>query len=618
MEGQSIYAQAAALLSQLSPDDLVGDDCAEVVALREAGVQLFGRAVLHARYGEQDVVTFLREQAGHREMLRRLERLQKQINKEHEKRLKDAQKAGINQARKATLEAIEASATEACGSSDDGASLLLAHGGTGEAAPPNAEMVVAASSGIVATGDGPPRLPPRAKIRAEAAEGEEELGAAMRLPAGSFRRACGVCKRHYEEVHHFYHRLCPPCATFNHEKRLQTADLTGYVAVVTGGRVRIGYEIVLKLLRAGAYVLTTTRYPHDAAQRYTRESDFDEWRARLEIAGPLELGNVRIVEAFGAWLTSRFPRIHILINNAAQTLTRDPGWFHRMHALEEGAASAHTPTSHGLLSTGAGHLALPLPTRFDGVAAAESAAHLASNGRGGGGSGSSSSGGGGSEDVSDGGGGAQDYVDRSSALVVAAGSGGSIQVSPGELLAFPAGRLDETRQPLDLSAANSWSRRLGEVSTPELLHTLAANAVAPFILCASLRGAIAAPDASHPFGHIINVSALEGKFAVGKKGAGHPHTNMSKAALNMMTLTSATNFFQDRVLVNAVDTGWVTDMAPGGVGAVAATHATHVGPPLDAIDGAARVLDPIFSHVAQPDKWLVRGKFWKDYAVSNW
>ena len=170
------------------------------------------------------------------------------------------------------------------------------------------------------------------------------------------------------------------------------------------------------------------------------------------------------------------------------------------------------------------------------------------------------------------------------------------------------------------SHQNSWSRRIGEVSTSELLHTLSANTVAPFVLCGALRSLLAAPvdDPDAPYGHIINVSALEGKFSVGKKGSGHPHTNMSKAALNMLTLSSAGGFFSERVLVNAVDTGWVTDMAPGGVGAVAATHATHVGPPLDAIDGAARVLDPIFSHVRDPRGFLVRGKFWKDYCVSNW
>ena len=176
---------------------------------------------------------------------------------------------------------------------------------------------------------------------------------------------------------------------------------------------------------------------------------------------------------------------------------------------------------------------------------------------------------------------------------------------------------------------NSWSRRLGEVTTSELLHTLSANAVAPFVLCGALRPLLAAAATTDggvatggaaptpTYAHIINVSALEGKFSVGKKGAGHPHTNMSKAALNMLTLSSAGGLFQEKILSNAVDTGWVTDMAPGGVGAVAATHATHVGPPLDAVDGAARVLDPVFSHARDPT-WLYRGKFWKDYRVSYW
>ena len=583
-------AQAAALLSRLAPDDLIGD-AADVVALRAAGIKLFGRAVLHERYGQEDVVAFLREQAGHRELLRRLERLQRQINKEHAKQQADAQKSGINLARKATLEAIEASAV--CGE-DSTVAGLLTHNGE-EAAGDSAEPSVAAA----ATGQ-PPRLPPRARILAETAEGEEELGAAARLPAGSFRRACGVCKKHYAEVHHFYHRLCPPCAAFNYEKRHQTADLTGFVALVTGGRVRIGYEICLKLLRAGAHVISTSRFPHDAARRYAAEDDFDQWCERLEVVGPLELAHVQGVEAFCAALRARFGRIHILINNAAQTLTREAGWTHRMLTLEADAAANHTPATRALLS---------------------SANLRLSNGAGGGASHPSEGATTASTEA------AAEIIAESSAIIVATDNRGSAAgalsgtdgvLTDADMAAFPKGRLDETRQPLDLSTSNSWSRRLGEVSTKELLHTLAANAVAPFVLCGELRAALAPQTDGDPFGHIINVSALEGKFAVGKKGAGHPHTNMSKAALNMLTLTSSASLFQERILTNAVDTGWVTDMAPGGVGAVAATHATHVGPPLDAVDGAARVLDPIFSHVNAPDKWLVRGKFWKDYAVSNW
>ena len=610
----SIFQQATALLSQLTPEDISGDNSPEVVALREAGIKLFGRAVLHQRYGEQDVVTFLREQAGHRELLRRLERLQKQINAEHAKQKADSQKAGINKQRQATLEAIEASAADALLLKDDGNAVDAS----------DTIVAVRAENGADPSTAAPPRLPPRAKIIAETAEGEEELSAAARLARGSFRRACGVCKRSYSEVHHFYHKLCPECAEFNYEKRLQSADLTGYVAVVTGGRVRIGYEIVLKLLRAGCHVVCTTRFPADAAQRFANEEDAEVWREKLEICGPLELANVRVVEAFCAALVRKFGRIHILINNAAQTLTRDPGWFHRMDSLEMEASKALPMIAQGFMASDL-QTSLLMPSS-------------AAVGSGDGG-GAASNGGVATAAAEDDGSKPSElsvakYMELSEgALVVSSSSGGNSSsghageangsngalLQPADLAAFPEGRLDETRQPLDLSTTNSWSRRLGEVPTAELLHTLAANAVAPFILCGALGPALSpTPGSNEPYGHIINVSALEGKFSVGKKGAGHPHTNMSKAALNMLTLTSATSLFQERVLVNAVDTGWVTDMAPGGVGAVAATHATHVGPPLDAVDGAARVLDPIFSHVKEPEKWLVKGKFWKDYAVAHW
>ena len=69
--------------------------------------------------------------------------------------------------------------------------------------------------------------------------------------------------------------------------------------------------------------------------------------------------------------------------------------------------------------------------------------------------------------------------------------------------------------------------------------------------------------------------------------------------------------------MNAVDTGWVTDMAPHARGVVARRHATHVAPPLDEEDGAARVLDPIFSHVQDPT-WLLRGQFFRNYFVGGW
>ena len=96
---------------------------------------------------------------------------------------------------------------------------------------------------------------------------------------------CYVCKQHFSVIHHFYDQLCPDCAAFNFRKRTELADLRGRVALVTGGRIKIGYQAALKLLRAGAHVIVTTRFPRDSAQRYARETDFGEWGHRLEIFG---------------------------------------------------------------------------------------------------------------------------------------------------------------------------------------------------------------------------------------------------------------------------------------------------------------------------------------------
>ena len=244
----TIIAQATLLLRQLSPADIASDEAAE---LREVGLALFGRLAIKQAYGEKDVIEFLREQAGHRTLLKRLEKLQKQINAEHDRRCAEAQSAGINRARQATMQAIEAASAEA----DDEAAVELIklstdHEGTSAPHPsePCSELVIAPPS-VASPPSGPPRLPPRASIDAavsDAGEVGSAVASAARLPVGSFRRACGVCKRSYADVHDFYHRLCPTCAEFNRAKRLQSANLGGFVALVTGGRVRIGCAIVLR------------------------------------------------------------------------------------------------------------------------------------------------------------------------------------------------------------------------------------------------------------------------------------------------------------------------------------------------------------------------------------
>ena len=560
--------------------------------LLAAGSALFRRHCVTAAFGTPDVVAHLKQQSAQRAALKELRRLHAHIQAEHEAARKRAASCGINAARWETLELIKAECTsmEAEGGGD-GTSALMAPVGFERSSSPEQRC----------SREVPPIAAPAAE--SDEADAADITAAAEELlrrppPRGDFTVQCNICRGEYlaSERDAFYHQLCPRCAAFNLSKREQTADLSGRVCVVTGARVRIGYATTLKLLRAGALVLATTRFPYDAAQRYSREADVDEWRDRLEIFGPLELANIRAVERFCDMVRDRFGRIHILINNAAQTLTRAPGWFTRQQQLEERAAKGLNEADRALLSSHAECLC-DASSEGNARAGGEAQARLKTN-------------------VSAVSIAAEEAAPEPEAAVSEAAG---VWLEASNLRHFPPCRLDESRQPLDLSPSNSWSRRLGEVPTLEMLQTLAANAAAPFVLVSRLAPLLGAAEGEERCGHIINVSAVEGKFSVPKKSAVHPHTNMGKAALNMMTYTGASSFYQQhRILMNCVDTGWVTDMAPGGVGVVASTHETWVATPLDEVDGAARVLDPIFSHEKDTAGWLVRGRFFRNYFVANW
>eukprot|EP00933_Yihiella_yeosuensis_P041087 TRINITY_DN35529_c0_g1_i1.p1 TRINITY_DN35529_c0_g1~~TRINITY_DN35529_c0_g1_i1.p1 ORF type:complete len:564 (-),score=123.44 TRINITY_DN35529_c0_g1_i1:378-2069(-) len=549
----------ARVLRSLEPSDL---DKAEVKDVLEAGTALFKRRILKDRFGSAEVVDVLKDKFKLKEERQHMKKIQKAIAEDHKARVKTTDECGINKGRLWRLEALER---------------------------------IKAESALTDL----PRVAAVCDIDAAEGEAVENSATSSTAPpaVGDFRSFCSICRIEVAEHHDFYHQLCLDCGKLNFEKRDQTADMTGMICVVTGGRVRIGYCIVLKLLRAGAFVLTTTRFPQDCALRFSKEADFDVWRDRLEVCGPLELCDMRTVERFCDQLTERFPRIHVLINNAAQTLTRRDGWNVRMAELENSAATSLPMNAKKLLRTPM-HIAKVIAVEDDGKVH-EVKVELGAT--------------------------VQTPLANASSIVPVA----PVQQSSSEngeeqmwldavqLEDFPEGKLDESLQPLDLSRANSWSRRLGEIPTLELLQTLAANTAAPFIMCSRLASILGPATEKDPFGHIINVSALEGKFSVRRKSSKHPHTNMAKAALNMMTHTSASDFYQRRILMNCADTGWVTDMAPGGVGVVAKTHATRTTPPLDEVDGAARVLDPIFSHLKDPT-WLIRGKFFKNYCVAGW
>jgi NAD(P)-dependent dehydrogenase (short-subunit alcohol dehydrogenase family) len=391
---------------------------------------------------------------------------------------------------------------------------------------------------------------------------------------------CYVCKQPFVKMHRYYDSLCDACGDFNYAKREQTADLTGHYALVTGARVKIGFQASLKLLRAGAHVIVTTRFPVDAADRYSKEPDFPAFRERLQIHG-LDLRHTPSVEIFTRFLTERLPRLDYILNNACQTVRRPAGFFQHLLTREDQAITALPEPWRGLLASH-DDLRRTLDTSqpHDAGALVTSAAqwhgegllHSAALSQ-------------------------RRYLDE--------------DFRDGESL-FPADRYDEDRQQVDLRGINSWRLRMHEVETPELLEVQLINAIAPYILNARLKPLMLRTAGRHK--HVVNVSAVEGQFYRATKTEKHPHTNMAKAALNMMTRTSAPDFVKDGIHMNAVDTGWVTDEDP----AVHAARKAELGfaPPLDIIDGAARIVDPIFA--GQLTGTHVWGHFLKDYKPARW
>jgi len=368
-------------------------------------------------------------------------------------------------------------------------------------------------------------------------------------PVGDLRRPhrCYVCKSIYREVDAFYHRLCPDCAADNTARRALSTDLRRRRVLLTGGRVKIGFQLALMMLRDGAELIVTSRFPHDTVRRFRAAEGSEAWSDRLSVVG-IDLRDPRQVLALCERLRAEGRPLDILVNNAAQTLRRPPEAYALLTAGEHGELPPGARVSHA-----PGFRPMPALT------AAWPAAEL--------------------------------------------------------LPAEPAGEVlptvDEAGLLPDAAPQNSWSATLGGLDPAEVLETQLVNSLAPALLCDRLLPLLLASP--HRSRYIVNVTAVEGRFAVRNKMAGHPHTNMAKAALNMLTRTSAAELASQGVHMCAVDTGWITDENPAPKKSRMAAHGFRT--PLDIVDGAARVYDPIVRGEAGDP---VSGVFLKDYREADW
>ena len=355
-------------------------------------------------------------------------------------------------------------------------------------------------------------------------------------------KSCYCCQRKYTLLHSFYSRLCPNCAELNYQQRKKSVDLSGRYAIVTGGRVKIGYATTLKLLRSGTYVVITTRFPALLLEQLQQEKDYAIWQNKYYIYG-LDLRNLSSIYTFIEFYRNHFPSLDIVINNAAQTIRYPDSYY------------------------------LPLIEREQYLLTTETVP--------------------------------KNLIENTTAII------SHTPNIPYFSIPKPISQLTRFGQPVDERDKNSWNSKLDEIELEELLEVNLINHIAPYILIKELKSLLVQSQFNERF--IINVTSSEGIFSYTNKTIHHPHTNMTKAALNMMTLTSAQEFAKDQIYMCAVDVGWVST----GVNENLRKQQFAQGyiPPLDPVDGASRILHPIIQGL---NGEYLYGILLKNYKIHTW
>lgn len=392
---------------------------------------------------------------------------------------------------------------------------------------------------------------------------------------------CYMCKKFIQdnEKHMCYNTMCISCGNKNFLKRNIIKNYNGKIAIVTGGRIKIGYYTALQLLRCNVRVVTTTRFAYDALCRYKAENDFDKWKHNLEIY-QIDFRSLYHVVEFVNDIKRKYPQIDILINNAAQTIRRKKEFYNNVHTLEDYAQNSEN-TVDDL------HSVKKIYNTFDNNGNnnydTDEISLLNMNNK------------------------VLDYDNNINNNINIIDMTKEIHTNAIDIInifdnrhKYDNSKTDEHGQLLDLSNHNTWTTTLVDVNIIEYMEFHIINCLVPFYLNSKLKENMT--KHGNEYSWIINVSSMEGCFNT-YKTINHPHTNMAKAALNMMTRTCGKDYIDSNIVMLSVDTGWNTIMTPNSYDKTS---------PLDCIDGMARILDPIFNNLTKP------GIFYKDFCEKDW
>ncbi len=395
---------------------------------------------------------------------------------------------------------------------------------------------------------------------------------------------CYICKKRFshDNIHKFYHNLCKKCGDYNYSFREMNFDWKKRIAIVTGGRVKIGFNIAIKLLSYNCIVLITTRFPKDALIRFQSHPDYEKWKNNLFIY-PIDFRIIESTAKFIEYIEKNFTHIDILINNAAQTIRRKTEYYKYLLSIESKKLN-----DENIIIKNEKYQLLPIKN-----------SNLISN----------------------------ELIDRSLIKNEQNNINLNKEIFPLSVIASQIKIMEEKYQPtktiLDYNGQpydfskekNSWQLEIDEISFTEFFEVQIINTWTPYYLNVKLKPLLE----KSPFQdkYIVNVTSVEGIFSCFKKST-HPHTNMAKAALNMMTRTCGSYYKNKQIYMTSVDTGWISPMNDVGYFFKNEDNFEEEfkNLPLDELDGAMRVLHPIIQGIQH--KEFLYGILLKDYKKCNW